>query len=394
MKNIAVLGSTGSIGTQTLDAVRHDPGAFCVKVLCAGGGRTELLAEQILEFHPEMAVVYDPSALEEVKTLVKEKSAGKVSGDFDPEKICYLTGMEGLMEAAAYPPVDILVTSLVGMIGIEPTVRAIRSGKDIALANKETLVCAGQFIMDEAKKCGVRILPVDSEHGAIFQCMQGVDPKDVDRIWLTASGGPFRGYTKEQLEKVTLAQALKHPKWAMGAKITIDSATLMNKGLEMIEAKWLFDRKPEDVIPIIHPQSIIHSMIEMKDGSVLAQLASTDMRLPIEVALYHPERGPQIVEKLDFRKLGALTFEEVDEEVFPSVAMARHAMEVGGLLPAVLNAANEIAVDRFRKEKIGFTDIFRTMEKAMHHYETYEHSGRSYQLEDVLRVFHETEKMI
>lgn len=396
MKYLSVLGSTGSIGTQTLDCVRHMPERFKVSSLAAGGNRVELLAQQIMEFHPELVAVYDDKKMAEVKACCKSMNAGTsaCSDGWSLDKVTFVSGMEGLMETAAYDKNDLVVTSLVGMIGIRPTVAAIRSGKDIALANKETLVCAGKLITSLAEEMGVRILPVDSEHGAIFQCMQGVDQRDVRKIWLTASGGPFRGYSKEQLEKVTLAQALKHPNWAMGAKITIDSATLMNKGLEMIEAKWLFDRKPEDIIPIIHPQSIVHSMIEMKDGSVLAQLGPTDMRLPIEVALMHPERGPVIAEPLDFRKMNALTFEEVDEEVFPSVAMARHAMQVGGLLPAVFNAANEVAVDRFRKEQISFTDIYRLVEKAMTQFENSGALKDQYSIEDVLNVCETTESKI
>lgn len=390
MKHLAILGSTGSIGTQTLDVVRKTPGAFKVSALAAAGNRPELLAKQIKEFQPSLVVVYEEKNLPLVKEAVNETCAEKMALETAPE---YLVGMDGLIAAATLSEVSIVVTSLVGMIGIRPTMAAIKAKKDIALANKETLVCAGSLIMETARKEGVKILPVDSEHGAIFQCMQGVDPADMRAIWLTASGGPFRGWTKEQLEKVTLQQALKHPNWAMGAKITIDSATLMNKGLEMIEAKWLFDMKPDKVIPIIHPQSLIHSMIEMKDGSVLAQLGPTDMRLPIEVALMYPERGEAISKPLDFRTIAQLTFEPVDENVFPSVAMARHAMEVGGLLPAVFNAANEVAVSRFRREEIGFTDIYSLVAKAMDHYENRSTLG-SYTLEDVLDVCERTEKEI
>ncbi len=396
MKYLSVLGSTGSIGTQTLDCVRHMPLDFKVSALSAGGNRVDLLAEQILEFHPDMVAVYDETKLQEVKDACRKKSMlrGLSADGWSLKNVEFLAGMEGLISCAAYGKNDIVVTSLVGMIGIRPTIAAIYAGKDIALANKETLVCAGKLITDLAEKNGVKILPVDSEHGAIFQCMQGVKQEDVRKIWLTASGGPFRGYTKEKLESVTLQQALKHPNWAMGAKITIDSATLMNKGLEMIEAKWLFDRAPEDIIPIIHPQSIVHSMIEMKDGSVLAQLGPTDMRLPIEVAIKYPERGPVIAEPLDFRKMSALTFEEVNEEVFPSVAMARHAMQVGGLLPAVFNAANEVAVDRFRKEQISFTDIYRLVEKAMTQFENSGALKEEYSIDDVINVCETTESKI
>lgn len=377
MKNIVVLGSTGSIGTQTLEVVRHMPQALHVSVLAAGGARPELLAAQVLEFQPEMVVVYEPAQLAAVKELLK----GKVS-----DQLQYRCAMEGLMEAVALPQVQVVVTSLVGMIGIEPTVAAIRAGKDIALANKETLVCAGAYIMRLAKEKGVKILPVDSEHGAIFQCLQGVKNQDVHKIIITASGGPFRGRTAEQLQQVTLEQALKHPNWAMGAKITIDSATLMNKGLEMIEAMWLFDRKPEEIEPVIHPQSIIHSMIELKDGSVLAQLGAPDMRLPIEAALTYPERGPRIAAPLDFQKQGALTFEPIDEKVFPSTAMARYAMEKGGLYPAVYNAANEVAVEAFRLGRCSFTDIFKTVEQALSAYDRQAKAGTEYELEEVIQI--------
>lgn len=290
------------------------------------------------------------------------------------------------MEAAALPEAELVVTSLVGMIGIQPTVAAIEAGKNIALANKETLVCAGAYIMRLAKQKNVKILPVDSEHGAIFQCLQGVKTEDVHKIILTASGGPFRGMTAEQLKSVTLAQALAHPNWSMGAKITIDSATLMNKGLEMIEAMWLFDRKPEEIEPVIHPQSIIHSMVELKDGSVLAQMAAPDMRLPIEVALLYPERGPRAVPALDFQKQGALTFEPIDESVFPSTAMARYAMERGGLYPAVYNAANERAVEWFRLGRIGFSEIFRVVEQALEAYDRQENTQKEYTLEEVVQI--------
>ena len=384
MKKTVVLGSTGSIGTQTLDVIRHFPDRFTVTGLAAGGARPEELARQIAQFRPKMAAVYDKAQLETVRQLLGSEADG----------IRLVGGMEGLIELASMEDSDIVVTSMVGMIGIRPTVAAIEAGKDIALANKETLACAGSYIMSLAKKKGVSILPVDSEHGAIFQCLQGVDRKDVTKIWLTASGGPFRGYTREQLEKVTLEQALKHPNWAMGAKITIDSATLMNKGIEMIEARWLYDMDPAAIIPVVHPQSLIHSMIELKDGSVLAQLGPADMRLPIEVALFYPERGGEVIEPLDFRKLGALTFEPIDEAVFPSIAMARHSMEVGALLPAVFNTANEIAVAKFRNREISFTDIYRLVEKAMDHYEKTQPIRQDYEIGDVLEICREAESWI
>ena len=392
MKQICVLGSTGSIGTQTLDVIRaigRDPGfEMEVTALAAGGARPRLFAQQIAEFRPRLAVVYDTAKAEEVKELARSLSADH------PLTTEFVSGMEGLDQAASAPFVDTVVTSLVGMIGIEPTVSAIRSGKTIALANKETLVCAGALIKELADQRKVRILPVDSEHGAVFQCLQGVDHENLKKIWLTASGGPFRGFSREQLEEVTLSQALHHPTWSMGAKITIDSATLMNKGLEMIEAKWLFDVDIDQVQPIIHPQSLVHSMIELRDGSVLAQLGPTDMRLPIEVALTYPKRGKAVVEPLDFRKVSAMTFEEIDEKVFPATAMAREAMKEGGLCPAVFNAANEIAVDRFRKGQIGFCDIYRLADKALSAGIGKGYANRNYSLEEVLQIRQQVENWL
>ncbi|MBQ4187274.1 MAG: 1-deoxy-D-xylulose-5-phosphate reductoisomerase [Firmicutes bacterium] len=384
MKKVVVLGSTGSIGTQTLDVIRHFPDRFTVTGLAFGGARCEEFAKQIAEFKPKAAAVFDESALGRLKEILGSEA----------EQVRLLAGMEGLIELASMEEADIVVTSMVGMIGIRPTVAAIEAGKDIALANKETLACAGSYIMNLAKEKGVSILPVDSEHGAFFQCMQGVRKEDVRKLWLTASGGPFRGYTKEQLETVTLEQALKHPNWSMGAKITIDSATLMNKGIEMIEARWLYDVEPSAVVPVIHPQSLIHSMVELKDGSVLAQLGPVDMRLPIEVALFYPERGEHVATPLDFRTIGTLTFEAIDEEVFPSIAMARHSMEVGALLPAVFNTANEVAVAKFRRREIGFTDIYRLVEHAMNHYEKTQPIREDYTISDVLDICREVEYWI
>ena len=384
MKKVVVLGSTGSIGTQTLDVIRHFPDRFTVTGLAFGGARCEEFAKQIAEFKPKAAAVFDESALGRLKEILGSET----------EQVRLLAGMEGLIELASMEEADIVVTSMVGMIGIRPTVAAIEAGKDIALANKETLACAGSYIMNLAKEKGVSILPVDSEHGAFFQCMQGVRKEDVRKLWLTASGGPFRGYTKEQLETVTLEQALKHPNWSMGAKITIDSATLMNKGIEMIEARWLYDVEPSAVVPVIHPQSLIHSMVELKDGSVLAQLGPVDMRLPIEVALFYPERGEHVATPLDFRTIGTLTFEAIDEEVFPSIAMARHSMEVGALLPAVFNTANEVAVAKFRRREIGFTDIYRLVERAMNHYEKTQPIREDYTISDVLDICREVEYWI
>ena len=379
MKKIVVLGSTGSIGTQSLDVIRREPEKLSLLALAAAGSRPGLLAEQIREFRPSVVCVYHEDKLPDVKTALR-------SLGMDPGEVSFLTGMEGLKTLAALPEADLVVTSLVGMIGILPTIAAIEAGKDIALANKETLACAGRKIMGLAAEKGIRILPVDSEHGAIFQCMEGVRREDVTRIWLTASGGPFRGYTKEQIEAVTLAQALKHPNWSMGAKITIDSASLMNKGIEMIEAKWLYGVQPEQVCPIVHPQSIVHSMIELKDGSVLAQLGPVDMRLPIEVMLMYPERGRALMEPLDFAKVGPLSFEPIDEEVFPSIRMARWSMQKDGLFPACFNAANELANEAFRQGKIGFSDIFRLTEKALEKLDAENISRNDYEIQEIIEM--------
>lgn len=378
-KRIVVLGSTGSIGTQSLDVIRKEKENLELIALAAYGNRPQLFAEQILEFSPLVICVYEEKNLPLVQDALSSLAGS-------PDQYQWTVGMPGLIELATLPEVDLIVTSLVGMIGIVPTVEAIRAHKDIALANKETLACAGRYIMKLAEENKIRILPVDSEHGAIFQCMEGVRREDVRKIWLTASGGPFRGYSKEQLKTVTLEQALKHPNWGMGAKITIDSATLMNKGTEMIEAKWLYGMEPENVCPVIHPQSIIHSMIEMKDGSVLAQLGPVDMRLPIEVMLMYPERGRALMEPLDFTKLGPLTFEAIDEDAFPSIRMARESMQMDGLFPACYTAANELAVEQFRQGKIGFTDIFRLVDHALERLSREAYHGTSYEIEEVIRM--------
>lgn len=372
VKNIVILGSTGSIGTQTLDVIRQLPEQFQVTALAAGGGRIERLLEQIREFHPKAVAVYE------------EKSAKELSQLTSGMGVKILKGMDGLLEIVSLPEADMVVTAMVGMIGIRPTVQAIQSGKTIALANKETLVCAGEYIMGLAQKHQVPILPVDSEHCAIFQCLQGVKSEQVKKILITASGGPFRGWSRKQLETVTPEQALKHPNWTMGAKISIDSATLMNKGLEMIEARWLFNQT--NIQPIVHPQSIIHSMVELKDGTVMAQLGVPDMRLPIEVAMLYPERGPEITAELNLLQCGPLTFEGIDEETFPSVRMAREALHRGGLFPAIYNAANEQAVRRFLNRRISFLDIFTEVEKALERYEQQKSAGQSYTLEEVLAV--------
>ena len=356
MKNIVVLGSTGSIGTQTLDVVRHMPEKLHISVLAAGGGRPQLLAEQIKEFKPEMVVVFEPSGLETVQAILKDEKLPSIQ---------WRSGMEGLIEAVQLPQVQVVVTSLVGMIGIRPTVAAIEAGKDIALANKETLVCAGAYIMNLAKEKGVQILPVDSEHGAIFQCLAGVKSKEVHKIILTASGGPFFGMSRDQLETVTKADALKHPNWKMGAKITIDCATLMNKGLEVIEAMRLYRMPIEQVDVVVHRQSIIHSMVEFVDGAVVAQMGAPDMRLPIQLALTYPERMECPVEGLDLLTCGDLTFAKPDLENFPCLALAYKCGKLGGTACPAMNGANEEAVAMYLRDEIGFYDIYRLVSAAV-----------------------------
>lgn len=356
MKHIALLGSTGSIGTQTLEVVRHYPDRLCVTVLSAATN-VELMEKQIREFKPELAVMYNEDKAAELKLKI---------ADLD---IPVLSGMEGLIAAAEHETVDIVLTAVVGMIGIRPTIAAINAGKDIALANKETLVTAGHIIMPLAKAKGVKILPVDSEHSAIFQSLQGENRGQIHKILLTASGGPFRGKDAAFLEHVTVEDALKHPNWVMGRKITIDSATLVNKGLEVIEAKWLFDVTPENIQVVVHPESVIHSAVEYDDSAVIAQLGTPDMRLPIQYALFYPDRKPLSEEWLDLFKLGSLHFEKPDMDTFKGLAFAYEAIRQGGSMSTVFNAANERAVAKFLDRKIGFTDIYRIIEEAMdaHH---------------------------
>lgn len=373
MKNIVVLGSTGSIGTQTLDVIGRFPDRFQVAALAVRSS-TQKLKEQVRRFRPLAAVVFE------------EESYRELARDWNEQGTKLLCGMEGLLEIVSLKEADTVVTAMVGMIGLRPTVQAILAGKDIALANKETLVCAGEYIMRLAKKRGVRILPVDSEHCAVFQCLEGRGSETLNKIILTASGGPFRGMNREQLSKVSKEQALKHPNWKMGAKITIDSASLVNKGLEMIEARWLFDCPPEKIEIIVHPQSIIHSMIEFIDGSVLAQLGVPDMRLPIQVALEYPERGDRVAETLDFASVPALTFEKPDEKVFCSLRLAREALQKGGLYPAVFNAANECAVEAFLQERIAFIQIWQWIEEAMQWAEKRNLTENHYELDDVFKV--------
>lgn len=354
MKKIAILGSTGSIGTQTLDVVRQHREDFEVTALSAGGN-IDLLERQIREFHPSLISV----GSEEKARELKQKTA-----DLQIE-IRY--GMEGLLAVAAQEEFQILVTAVVGMLGIRPTIAAIRAGKDIALANKETLVTAGHLIMPLAREYGVKILPVDSEHSAIFQSLNGEREHGnrIDKILLTASGGPFRGKTKQELGQVTLQDALKHPNWSMGKKITVDSATLVNKGLEVMEAKWLFDVELDQIQVVVHPQSVIHSMVQYADGAVIAQLGTPDMRLPIQYALYYPQRKYLAGERLDFYRLAQLTFEAPDSETFEGLALAIEAMKQGGSMPTVFNAANEKAVALFLKEKIRFLQITEIIRRAM-----------------------------
>lgn len=351
MIKIAILGSTGSIGTQTLDIVRKNKD---LQVLGLAAGRNiSMLEEQIREFSPRLAAVGDEEKAAELRERVKDTDC-KVVG-----------GMDGLLELAAMEGTQILVTAIVGMIGIRPTIEGIKAGKDIALANKETLVTAGHIIMPLAEQYGVQILPVDSEHSAIFQALNGEEHKTIDKLLITASGGPFRGRKTEDLRDIQVEDALKHPNWAMGQKITIDSATLVNKGLEVMEAKWLFGVDLDQIQVVMQPQSVIHSMIRFTDGSVMAQLGTPDMRLPIQYALYGGTRRYLDGERLDFAKLGSITFENPDMETFKGLPLAMKASRTGGSMPTVFNAANEKAVALFLQKKIAFLDIYRIIEDAM-----------------------------
>lgn len=352
MKKIAILGSTGSIGTQTLDVVREHSDELQVVALAAGTNK-ERLKEQIKEFHPKLVSLSDEKKAQELK----EELAG--------EQVEVVCGMEGLIEVAGADSADVVVTAVVGMMGILPTMEAIKKGKDIALANKETLVTAGHLIIPMAKEYGVSILPVDSEHSAIFQSLQGEPKAALDKILLTASGGPFRGKSAEFLETVTLEDALNHPNWSMGPKITIDSSTMVNKGLEVMEAKWLFGVDYSQIEVVIQPQSIIHSMVQYVDGAIIAQLGTPDMRVPIEYALFYPERRSLSGDRLDFSKLSQITFEKPDYKVFRGLSLAIEAGKTGGTMPTVFNAANERAVAKFLKGEIKYTDIVRSIEKCM-----------------------------
>lgn len=354
MKTIAVLGSTGSIGTQTLEVARAN-GDLKIAALAAGRN-VMLLEKQIREFSPRVVAVWEEEAAKELKTAVS---------DLD---VKIVTGMDGLIEISTLPEVEVLVTAIVGMIGIRPTVEAIKAGKDIALANKETLVTAGHIIMPLAKEHNVRILPVDSEHSAIFQSLNGEHHEQIDKLLITASGGPFRGKKRADLEKVKVEDALKHPNWAMGQKITIDSATLVNKGLEVMEAKWLFHVDLDQIEVVVQPQSVIHSMVQFVDGAVMAQLGTPDMKLPIQYALYYPDRRYLTGERLDFAKLGQITFEKPDMETFQGLPLALQASRTGGSMPTVFNAANERAVSKFLHREIGFTDIYQIIIESMEHH--------------------------
>lgn len=376
MKNIAILGSTGSIGTQTLDVARKNEDLRVVAV--SAGKSVEKLEEQIREFHPILAAVWDEKAARDLKTRIADTDTKVVSG------------MEGLLELASMPESDILVTAIVGMIGIRPTMEGIRAGKDIALANKETLVTAGHLIMPMAREYGVSILPVDSEHSAIFQAIHGEENKEIHKLLITASGGPFRGRTTEELRNVTVADTLKHPNWVMGRKITVDSATLVNKGLEVMEARWLFDMDLDHIQVVVQPQSIIHSMVEFKDGAIMAQLGTPDMRLPIQYALYYPHRRYLDGDRLDFTKLREITFEVPDMETFRGLPMAIQASREGGSMPTVFNEANELAVKKFLEEKIGFLDIYEIIAQSMERHKKIEHPD----LDEILSVEQDTYQWI
>lgn len=376
MKKIAILGSTGSIGTQTLEVVRANEDIQVLGI--SAGSSVHKLEEQVREFHPKLAAVFDEAAAKDLAVRIRDTDTKVVSG------------MEGLLELSRMPETEILVTAIVGMLGIRPTMEAIRAGKDIALANKETLVTAGHLIMPMAKEYGVRILPVDSEHSAIFQALNGEHKEEVHKLLITASGGPFRGRKRAELEKVTLADTLKHPNWVMGQKITVDSATLVNKGLEVMEARWLFDVDLEHIQIVVQPQSVIHSMIEFRDGGIMAQLGTPDMRLPIQYALYYPHRRYLDGARLDFAKLRQITFEEPDMETFLGLPMAMEASKAGGTMPTVFNAANELAVRKFLHEEIRFLDIYEIIGQSMGRHT----KSESPDLDEILAVEQETYQWI
>lgn len=372
MKKVAVLGSTGSIGTQTLEVARYNGDLQIVSL--AAGSNIKKLEEQIREFRPLVAAVWEEEKAKELRERVKDLGVRVVSG------------MDGLVEVCTVPEAEIVVTAIVGMIGIVPTIAAMEAGKDIALANKETLVTAGHIIIPLAERKGVKILPVDSEHSAIFQCLNGESRGSLKKILLTASGGPFRGKKRKDLENIQVEDALKHPNWAMGRKITIDSSTLVNKGLEMMEAKWLFGVEPENIQIVVQPKSIIHSMVEFDDGAVIAQLGTPDMKLPIQYALYYPERRYLPGDRLDFAALSQITFEEPDMETFSGLRLAFEAAAAGGSMPTVYNAANERAVGKFLDRKIGYLEIPEIIQASMEAHSVVEHPS----VEEIL----ETEKAV
>ena len=371
-KKCVILGSTGSIGAQALAVARE---TSCVEIMALTANRNSaLLEEQILAFSPHLAVLGHEQDALALRASLRAKGFGNTTE--------ILWGREGLLAAATYPQADIVLNALVGNIGLEPTVAAIKAGKDIALANKETLVSAGQLVMELVKEHGVSLYPVDSEHSAIFQCLQGNEGNEISRIHLTASGGPFRTWSKSELAKATPEQALKHPNWDMGPKITIDSATMMNKGLEVIEAKWLFDLPSDRINVLVHPQSMIHSMVEFIDGAVMAQLGEPDMRVPIQYALTYPRRLANTFPKLDFWQKPSMTFEKPDFDLFPCLRLAFEALKAGGTIPAVMNATNEVAVAMFLGGQIGFLDIARIIETTMSAYT----DKKSFTLEDVFEA--------
>ena len=375
MKKIALLGSTGSIGTQTLEVIRTHKDEFSVCAMSCGRN-IDLFREQLKEFRPAYAAV------------AGEKDALELSHEFPG--ISFGFGIDGICTAGAGSGADMAVNALLGMLGIQPTLEAIKAGKDIAFANKETLVAGGALIMDAVKAHGVNFLPVDSEHSAIFQSLQGSRREELRSIILTASGGPFRGYRKDQLENVTLAQALKHPNWSMGAKITVDSATMMNKGLEVIEASWLFSVPPLDIRVVVHPQSVLHSAVEFRDGCVIGQMGLPDMKMPIAYALSYPDRLPNVGEQLSLMKYGTLTFEAPDLDTFRCLALAYRAIREGGSYPIVLNAANEEAVAQFLSGKIGFADIARRVEAALDAHENVNVSS----VADILEIERKTREYV
>ncbi|SCX75812.1 1-deoxy-D-xylulose 5-phosphate reductoisomerase [Butyrivibrio hungatei] len=374
MRSIVLLGSTGSIGTQTLDVVRNNKDELKVVGLAANK-RVNEVEQQVREFNPKYVCMFDQEAAKELQEKIADTG------------IKVMSGMDGLLEMVSVPEADTVLTAVVGMIGIRPTIKAIESGKDIALANKETLVCAGHIIMPLAKEKNVQILPVDSEHSAIFQSLVG-QPKDkVEKILLTASGGPFRGKKREELAAMTAADALKHPNWDMGPKVTIDSSSLVNKGLEVMEARWLFDVSLDNIEVLVHPQSIVHSAVQYVDGAVIAQLGVPDMKLPIQYALFYPDRRPMAEKRLDLFELGSLTFEKPDTDTFRGLKLAFDSAYAGGSMPTVFNAANEMAVRRFLKGDIRYLEIFDMIEEAMTHHNKIENPDVSAILDTEKEVY-------